>query len=530
MLLIILFLIYLFKCGVQISITKASVFSILLLVYIISGINHELLEYRYIKILNIAIFFLFFETGSSFFNKYKILSRNMLLITFGLFYVFGAAKLIFHNGTFTDFVEFHFTNTGLFSLYITLFMVGILCEYKEITLKRKNVLCIILLVITLFCILYMKSRLSIVIFITYIALGLLSKSRRATTKCFILAFIILAIIALALCVKRDSTLGRWFILKTSMRIISDNIIAGIGYGNFPIVYPKYQASQYQKGHVTIEESQLLDNTTVALNEFIQLLAELGVIGGVLFLFFVNSFYKYNPNSRKKLICISLAICMSYILHNNYISYLIVYQSLFLYTPTVFRLGEKTSSYILKISIFLAIGILCIYTYKAHVEDLAKKMWVVSPDKMNNFYDRNYQLLQDIPYFIFKLAKYNYCNNNLKMALLLLSHLDKNIVRNDIELLKAECYEKLYANALAEKHFLQSIAICPNRYINRYKLFRFYSKIGENFKATIVAKEILAMPPKVTSVHTIAIKNEIYNYLTKNGLPSRKESCNFEKKE
>ena len=88
-----------------------------------------------------------------------------------------------------------------------------------------------------------------------------------------------------------------------------------------------------------------------------------------------------------------------------------------------------------------------------------------------------------------LSQYNYNQNNIKMALILLYELDNLIRRNEIELLKSKYYIKINNFDEAEKHLLLSIAICPNRFISRFELFKLYKQQNKKELAQKTAKEI-----------------------------------------
>ena len=102
-----------------------------------------------------------------------------------------------------------------------------------------------------------------------------------------------------------------------------------------------------------------------------------------------------------------------------------------------------------------------------------------------------------------------------MAFNILKNLD-HIMRNDkIELFRGKCFLKKDNWKLGEEYILLSISICPNRFINRYELFKVYQANGLNFKAIEVAKEIFCLKEKVPSIHTSVIKDEIKKFLNKN---------------
>lgn len=203
---------------------------------------------------------------------------------------------------------------------------------------------------------------------------------------------------------------------------------------------------------------------------------------------------------------------SYILHSPIICYLLIVVLSLSYTPPIFKLNRLST--LIAFSIFMVLSVYSadICLHKLNRERMIRILWVQSPDKLNVFYNMNKRYLCDNYNLIFKLAEYNYNHNNTNQSLTLLNQLDNLIVRNEIELLKGKCYIKKGDYNLAEKHLLLSVAICPNRFINRYELFKLYLNNKMEEKAIEVATIIHNMEEKAPSIHTMTIKSEIFNYL------------------
>lgn len=81
--------------------------------------------------------------------------------------------------------------------------------------------------------------------------------------------------------KRDSADGRLLIWKITLNIIKDHPLWGIGFDRFAVEYGHYQAAYFASGEGTPREEYLAGNVHHAHNEVLQLIAELGLIGGIL---------------------------------------------------------------------------------------------------------------------------------------------------------------------------------------------------------------------------------------------------------
>jgi hypothetical protein len=327
-----------------------------------------------------------------------------------------------------------------------------------------------------------------------------------------MCFLSLFVWFLAIFIKQDSSSGRMFIWKTSSGIIKDNPIYGIGYDNFATVYPNYQALMYETGKMSDKDLYVADNTKMALNEYIQTTAELGAIGLILLVSIIITYLYYGKREMPVYLCICIGMLFSYILHSAIIVYILILVLSLNRVPPLFKLNWTSSAIILSVLMLFSMHSINICMHKFNTTKKVRLLWIQSPDKLNEFYETNRKYLCDNHQLLFKLAEYNYNHGNTTQALLLLRQLDYIITRNDIELLKGRCYTKKGCFEMAEKHLLLSIAICPNRFINRYELFKLYKESNMKLKAIEVANEIYDMNEKIPSIHTMVIKSEISDYL------------------
>ena len=88
---------------------------------------------------------------------------------------------------------------------------------------------------------------------------------------------------------KDSSMGRIFLWKITWMMIKENPITGIGYGNYPAQYLNYQ----EKFFTDPENSKYYDfaaNIKESHNGYLQIFAETGIIGLLIFLTIIFVFY------------------------------------------------------------------------------------------------------------------------------------------------------------------------------------------------------------------------------------------------
>ena len=87
----------------------------------------------------------------------------------------------------------------------------------------------------------------------------------------------------------DSALGRLFIWKISAQMVAEHPAFGIGYGRYGVEYLNYQALFFDRPEHA-KYYDWADNLKGAKNEYIQIFAETGIIGGAIALFILIVIY------------------------------------------------------------------------------------------------------------------------------------------------------------------------------------------------------------------------------------------------
>ena len=90
--------------------------------------------------------------------------------------------------------------------------------------------------------------------------------------------------------KKESADGRMFVWRTSMTLVCKNPLTGSGFGSFQALYCGAQADYFLAGGATEEELMIANVPEYAFNEYLQITVEHGIIGLLLFLFVIYSFF------------------------------------------------------------------------------------------------------------------------------------------------------------------------------------------------------------------------------------------------
>lgn len=147
---------------------------------------------------------------------------------------------------------------------------------------------IIILFITMFI---NKNRTGLIVILSLIVYYLIDKfTLNYKNKFFILGiscfFLIISLLKIN---KEDSNSGRLLILKVTTNMIYDNPLFGVGFNNYRSEYNNYQ-KVYLKSFSSQKELLLANDNNYANNEWLQFIAEIGIVGFLIFLFLLSKVY------------------------------------------------------------------------------------------------------------------------------------------------------------------------------------------------------------------------------------------------
>jgi tetratricopeptide (TPR) repeat protein len=317
--------------------------------------------------------------------------------------------------------------------------------------------------------------------------------------------------------KRGSSEGRFLILKISSEMICGHPLIGAGgLNSYATIYPLYQAGYFSSQNRTEKEIMLVDNVQFALNEPVQFVCELGIIGSILIFIFAYKMVKsvkINKILYSVLVAILVASCFYYILH------ITIFQNIFFILLLIASIRGKTIIQITsKMTVFILFLIFITSTFVAYSSIIK---FIDSRDIKHKI-ERNYDLddnschnigkFKDNPQFLWSYAKQLFNKCDYCKCMEVLNDLNLLIFHSDVECMKGKCYVYINVFEEAKKSFITASHICPNRFEYRYELYKLYLQSDQLEEAIEVALSIRNLKEKVSSPYILAIKLEIEQFL------------------
>jgi O-antigen polymerase len=325
--------------------------------------------------------------------------------------------------------------------------------------------------------------------------------------------------------KADSSHGRELIYLVSWDILKSNYITGIGLNHFQAEYNHFQALYFARFPDSCYKL-LADNTFFAFNEYLQVVIELGLFGGLsLLVFFIMILYKilkdrpqeplYIYGAGASIISISICALFSYSIHIKSIE---VIGLLFL------ALFSKNAKKLVTINVnthSLSWVLLCIVgttvcsfiitrTIKSYnasrtwekaaflassgdfkSADLLYKM--ISPEFENN------------GKFLFNYGSELSIANNNKKSIDILKSASLTFPNYNLYVYMGQSYEHLGNTLAAEDCYKYSTNMIPSRFLSKYLLLKLLVSSNQHLRAKQLAKAILKAPIKVPSEEVRRIK-------------------------
>ena len=358
-----------------------------------------------------------------------------------------------------------------------------------------------------------------------------SLRRFAIRKGMVLTLIfifLLLVFFLASNFKTDSSFGRMLIYKICFRILEQNFFSGIGWGNFGVVYARYQAGYFREGSYTTKELLLADNTKHAFNDYLEFVTETGLAGliallatALLIFLFIKKAFKNKPPyaipltiATSQLIAISVAALFTFVFKKFFFQCMLVSALLVIF---FYQAPSKKSLYnCLLAAIFFLTGITWFHTgsymvnydhYKRYREakDLFRAGYLAESLKI---YEGQYPDLKEDQLFLSDYANALVSSGHYTEAIKILEKLISIDSGGMLYEELADCYFRTGQWGKAENAYLTLIYMVPNRFTSRFYLFNFYDQTKQAAKAITTGRSILSLPVKVPSTQVSYIKETV----------------------
>ncbi|MDR1223068.1 MAG: O-antigen ligase family protein [Tannerella sp.] len=317
--------------------------------------------------------------------------------------------------------------------------------------------------------------------------------------------------------KKDSADGRAFIWKNSIELIKQNPV-GVGTGNFSGSYGHIQAAYFEAGSASEDEKRVAGNPEYAFNEYLQICAEQGITGFLLFVCIIV-YSLYVGFKQKKIAATASLLALLIAAGVSYPFSVLPCLIVFVFLLALINNGKNITALPKAISIAFAFCILMVAslclsnrypTYDAYKKWHRMKQLYShrSYEDTANGYRIIYPLLSDQLDFLFEYAQClskseQYAESNTVLEKAVKISCDPmlyNVMGKNCQALKR------YAEA--EQCFRKAANIVPGRIYPWYLLANLYVEMGETEKAQETACIVLTKEPKVQSTAVREMREKI----------------------
>jgi O-antigen polymerase len=323
--------------------------------------------------------------------------------------------------------------------------------------------------------------------------------------------------------KEGSASGRLFIYERSLEIISSNPFFGVGFDNFSTAYHNTQADFFIQNPEMNEIAFHASNIEHAFNEYLQMAAELGLIGLLLFAVFVcltlrTAFRSINvPQSLPAIGCmiaILISALFSYPFHE--IPVLIV----FVFAASIVSSRETRTVFLIEmgkrqmyVTCLLVLSMIGYFLYDGYHYFKAEKKWkkvYISLSEGHveaalSEYNNLYPVLRRNKLFLYHYGVELGMAGNFYKSIEVLEEAKHRLNDADLYFYLGLGYWSVGNLQQAEEHLLHSIQIIPYMLIPKYRLMEFYDQTGQTTKALEQAYLIEKTVPKIDSETVREIK-------------------------
>ncbi|MGN7885428.1 O-antigen ligase family protein [Dyadobacter sp. 22481] len=321
----------------------------------------------------------------------------------------------------------------------------------------------------------------------------------------------------------ESSSGRLFIWKNTLQIIAKYPMLGVGTGNFSSAYAMIQEQYFSRHDASPHELAIVDSVLVPFNEILGLVAEEGIIGITLVIFFiVYSLKNLNRGEHGKFFsqCVRASILSVFIFSlTSYPSKVIATQAtillLFAVSNSIGPCEERvvvtrkpvSLAAIILVTLVL-FGLSFSYFFRTMRTYHRGLLYSHRRDypKANEFYGQSFSNLKHSSDFLMSYASSLYLSGNYTQSLAILNEFDKVSYSYESTLLRAKNYFAISDFTNAALHLKKASQIVPSRFEPLHLLLLTYEKTGQYDNAVELSSRILDMPVKKKSDQVQKIKD------------------------
>ncbi|MDN5289454.1 MAG: O-antigen ligase [Mucilaginibacter sp.] len=429
-----------------------------------------------------------------------------------------------------------FRNSGVFAIFLACclpYVFSILDKEKKEFFNKKIIKALILGVILL--IVADKSRTGLllvfltILFIyrkTFFRLWERYVKDRFLMKLWICCLCIIAILLL-IYLKYPSFIGRYFIWKIAISMFMDKPFWGWGLAGFEKYYLYHQAD-YFKTHISdnIQYVNVAEEATNAFCEYLMILVRFGLVGFILFFFFLYksliTYLKHRTPNIYPALTLLLILISSVFYYSFRVSIILAVAMLSLAEVASKIPSIRISNWGLRqlnrgLYALLLIGavVYCEGQYQATL--LWKetgKYRVKNGGYSLHLFAKAYPELRHRSNFLYNYGAILFETGYYQKSIKVMEECRRIEAGIDLLLFLGNAYQQTNNNIQAEACYKEASYMAPSRFNPKYLLVQFYLKNRMIEKALPIVKEIIRMPEKVHSEEVDNMKNEMANILLK----------------
>lgn len=335
--------------------------------------------------------------------------------------------------------------------------------------------------------------------------------------------------------KEDSANGRALVWKSTGLMLNDSWDTGVGIGNFAPKYIHYQAAYLNRSNDNLKRyGQLAGDSRYAFNDVLQIFAESGLIGILLFLsivvylFLISirniRLYKANHwtillicGSMASLIVILVAGLTSYPLQMVPISVLFWFL-----VAIIVSVQPAMKAYTVKRISVLFLGIALtlfsgLYFYYFKVKTQVYLGWMDEEKKEVKDVNRLlsfYPLLNNSAHYLFTIGNVYMDKEDYGEAIVYLKRAVQYSPAKEFYYALGKCYEKQGNLLEAENTYTLVQHAIPNLLKPYYLIAMMHHDNGDMLMFKMKAEEAIDFEPKINNIEVIEMKQELRDIMKK----------------
>ncbi|MGB4774889.1 MAG: O-antigen ligase family protein [Daejeonella sp.] len=424
-------------------------------------------------------------------------------------------------------------NSGIYSGYI-IFVSTLFLGFINLVNNKlfKNAVILLIIINSVFVLAITESRSSIIAFMLFLIILLRNQystyfsylNQKIKHNLFIRSFIIILLSILLIVlfeIKINSAFGRLLIWKICIKHWADNIIFGIGYGEFPSIYNLWQAEYFHSKSFNDFSAQLADVTNNCFNEPLQLIIENGLLGFISFGILISIVFKSNHSAKQIGQSLNAAIgCMlvfslfSYPFHSMpcllLFIILISISSFYCHKKTPLKIPlslKKVLSFLIFIFSFFCLNYFINKSTAVKIWERANQM-DIHDYKTLMLYRKAYPNLNENALFLYNYGIVSALLNSNNPNTGFLEESKRIYPKLDTYLYLGQIYTNSKNYKKAEDNFIFASYMVPSRFKPKYLLAKLYLTTKDTVAAKLVAAKIINMPIKIPSDEVENIRDEM----------------------